>query len=392
MAYTAPTIGVAGLTIPTYDDVLNLFLDSFRNIYGQTVYLENDSADFQWISVLALALSDEMQLCQLEYNNRAPNFAIGAALDSLIKINGLTRKPATFSTCNVTLTGVAGTVITNGVVRDINGISWVLPGLVTIGVGGTVTVTATCSVIGTVNAIIGQITFILTPTAGWTSVNNLTPASVGQPIESDAQLRARQADSTEAPSITILAGTVAAIARTLNVTRYNVLENNTSVPDSFGNPPHSITSVIEGGADADVAQAIYLNRGIGAFTNGTTTVVVTDPNTGITMPISFSRPLALDIHVELGIHSLSSSFTSSTVDTIRTLILNYLNNLQIGEDITISALYAVAMLATPNIVNPTFTIRTLLAGIGSATGPTDIPVAFNQVSSAISSNIVINLF
>ena len=46
--------------------------------------------------------------------------------------------------------GEAGTLITNGSVKDANGIIWNLPAQVTIGIDGTVIATATCSVAGAV--------------------------------------------------------------------------------------------------------------------------------------------------------------------------------------------------------------------------------------------------
>src|SRR5262249_33866880 len=144
VSYTPPQITASGLSVPSYNDILQLLMSDYRSIYGQTVYLGLDSPDYQWISVVSLALNDAMQAAVLDYNNRSPLFAIGAALDSLVKINGLTRKLATFSLCPVVLTGIPGTVIINGICVDVNGNKWDLPSVVTIGVGGTSTVIATC--------------------------------------------------------------------------------------------------------------------------------------------------------------------------------------------------------------------------------------------------------
>src|ERR1039458_2363494 len=172
MAYAPPSIGPAGLIIPSYNDILAYLLAQFRQIYGQNVYLGNDSADYQNISVYALKMSDTMKAIQLVYGNRGPLTGIGAALDGLVKLNGIARKPATYSTCEVTLTGTPGAIIAGGIVQDQNGIFWDLPAGVTIGGGGSVTVTATCESIGAIQATPGQLSIISTPTAGWTSVTN----------------------------------------------------------------------------------------------------------------------------------------------------------------------------------------------------------------------------
>lgn len=388
--YFPPFIGIAGLSIPSYNQILNYLIGQFQTAYGQTVYLGNDSADLQFISILALAMSDSMQALQLEYSNRGPNFAIGAALDSLVKINGLIRKLASFSTCPVTLTGTPGAVITNGIVSDVNGIQWALPPSVVISSGGTSTVLATCAVPGTIDAQIGQITGIFTPTAGWTSVTNAIAATVGQPVETDAQLRARQAVSTELPSITMLAGTVAAIAATEGVTRYFVEENPTGATDANGCPPHSITAVVEGGTDLDVATAIFDNRGIGCLTNGSTTVTVTDPNTGLSMPIGFDRPTNTPIFVIVNAHLLPGG-TSGTIAAMQAAVTNYLNSLQIGELVSYGALIAEAMSVNNNLSVPIVSVHSLFFAITpTPTTTVDIVLAFNAVAQGISANVIVN--
>lgn len=387
MTYVPPQITAAGLSIPSYADILDNLTEQYKSIYGQTVYLGNDSADFQWISVLSLMASDVMKGIQLAVTNRAPNFAIGAALDSLVKNNGLVRKLATNSIVSLLVTGTPGAVINNGVATDVNGNKWDLPAIVTIGAGGSVTVTATCETAGAINALAGQVNAIATPVAGWTSVTNPNPAVVGQPIETDAQLRERQALSVELPSQTLLSGTIAAIAATAGVTRYKVLENATGAVDAFGNPPHSVTAVVEGGTDAAVAQAIYDNRGIGPLmnptsTSGATTVNIVDPNTGIVTPVGFSRPTYQQIYVTINAHLLTGG-TTATITAIQTAITNYLNDLQIGETVSFSGLMAIAMNVNPDLTNPIVLIEGLF--LGTAPNPTasvDLVMNFYQVAQA----------
>jgi len=379
-AYVAPSISSAGLTIPTYNAILNYLISAYQNIYGQNVYLANDSWDYQFLSILALKINDAMQGLQLEYNNRSPVTAIGSALDSLVKLNGLSRKSASYSTCIVILTGTVGAVITNGVVTDVNGFNWSLPSSITIGVGRTVSVTAICQTIGAVTALPGNISNIATPQAGWTSVTNAVAAVVGQPVETDSQLRARQFLSTKMASHTMLSGTIAAIAAVANVTRYNVVENNTNSYDLYGNPPHSVTAVVEGGLDLDIATAIFFNRGLGCYTNGTTSISVTDPDTGVAMTIRFYRPTYVPIYVSVGVHQLPG-YTTATKATIQSQIALYLNSLQIGEGLTISALYGAALSAMPDITRPLFSVQSLKAGLTSSpSGTTDISISFNQVT------------
>lgn len=392
MSYSPPAVSSAGLSVPTYTDILNYLIEQAQQIYGPGEYLGNDSALYQLLSVIALMEADAMQAAILSYNNRSPVSAIGAGLDGLLKLNGLARKSASYSTCAVALTGTPGAVIQNGIVGDVNGSKWDLPAELTIPGGGTLNVTAICEKVGAINANVGELSIIQTPTAGWISVTNAAAATPGQPVETDSQARARQAISTELPSISMLAGTIAAIAATPGVSRYSILENPTGSADSNGNPAHSITCVVEGGLDADIAMAIYQNRSIGCYTNGTTTVNVTDPNNAnIIMPMRFSRPVVVPIYVTLGAHP-GAGYTSATTDAIKAAIAAYLNSLQIGQQVAISALNYVAMSVAGNIASPSFAIESLTAGTAPApVGTSDIAIAFDHVSSGSIANVTINL-
>lgn len=391
MAYAAPTIGAQGLTVPSYSDILSDLLAQYQTIYGYNVYLGVDSPDYQWISVVAAKMADVMSAVQLAYNARSPLTAIGAALDGIVKLNRIARKVASYSTCAVILSGTPGAVVVNGVCKDSNGYLWSLPAAgVTIGAGGTVTVTATCQTAGNIGADPATLTGIATPAAGWVAVTNSVTAVPGLPVESDAALRARQSISAALSSKTMLDGTIAAIAETAGVTRYSVVENATGTTDGDGNPAHSITCIVEGGADADVAQAIYGNRGIGPLTNGTTSVTVTGA-TGESIPIGFSRPSYSSIYVSLSVHALSG-YTTATTTAIQAAIAAYLNSLQIGETVVLSELYGAALTVRPNPDAPMFSIRALTLGTSATpTGTSDLTLAFNAVAQGVAANVVVTM-
>lgn len=398
MAYSPPVITAAGLSVPLFPDIQDSLTNTFQTIYGATTYLGNDAADFQWISAVALKLNDAMQLCVLSYNARSPLTAIGADLDGVCKINGIARLPATPSTVSMVLTGTQGKPVNNAVIQDINGILWNLPSTVTIGSGGTVTVTATCQQSGPISANENTITSPVGGfTAGWTGVTNPSAAVVGTAVESDSAFRARQSISVAIPSSTRLAGTTSEVEAVPGVTRTNILENQTSVTDAFGNESHSLTCVVEGGTDLAVATAIFDNRGIGPNTQGATAtsmtiVPVTDPNSGNVTDIGFIRPTYVPIYVILSIHGLTSEFTSATQTAIITAVAAYLNDLEIGEEVTQSALYGVALSVMPDLTRPYFSIRALTLGTSaSPSGTSDITLEFFQVAQGNINNVSITV-
>ncbi|EHU9228271.1 baseplate J/gp47 family protein, partial [Salmonella enterica] len=234
------------------------------------------------------------------YNSFSPSSGFGAALSNNVKINGLRRRGATHSTVDVVLTGIAGTTISNGSVKDDNNIVWNLPPSVTIGMGDSVTVTATCTSGGAVAAPAGTVSIINTPTRGWRAVTNLAAATVGCPPEKDAELRVRQAVSVANASVTPFDAVDGALAALEGVTRYRLYENDTGKTNNLGLPPHSIAAIVEGGDATRIAQTLRGKKGQGVRTFGTTTITVPDKY-GNPQDISFSRPVDVPVYVSIRI-------------------------------------------------------------------------------------------
>ena len=299
MAYFAPYIDATGFHFPTYQDIVDDIVAGAKSIFGNDIYLENDSADYQLISIFALKTYDTMQAMAMAYNSRSPATAVGVGLDAVVKINGIARKAGSRSTADVVITGTAYTQIVNGSVKDANDVVWNLPANVSIPTGGTITVTATCSEVGPVAAGAGEINKINTPTYGWLSVTNPAAAVIGTETETDSELRVRQTESVAGPSQTMLAGTYAAIKAIDNVQRLAVYENDTNISvvdplNPYGLPAHSVACVVEGGDAQSIADAILRHKGIGCATYGSISETVVDQG-GWSNTIYFSRPTAVPV-------------------------------------------------------------------------------------------------
>ena len=388
MSYFAPFIDASGPHFPTYNDILSMLIEEAQSIFGTDIYLGTDSQDYQSLSIFALALNDTNNAAQLAYNQRGPLTAIGTGLDSVIKINGMARKVPSYSTCVLTLTGIPNSIIENCVAYDGTN-RWSLPVVAFDSVGNAST-TATCQVLGAVNAAIGTITQIATPTIGWLTVTNAVAAVAGQPVELDSSVKSRQAISTALPSETLLAGTIGAIASIQGVTRSAVFENDTDSVDSNGNPAHSITCVVEGGTDQAVALAIYNNKGPGCNPNGTHSVTINDPTYGFPKVIGFYRPTYTQIYATVHLHPLTG-WTASMLTNVQNALVAYLNGLQFGEEVTLSALYFAAVATMVNPLAPNFSIDLLTIGTSLGTQSAgNIAIAFNAVAQTIASQIVVS--
>ncbi|MGH8786839.1 MAG: baseplate J/gp47 family protein [Cupriavidus necator] len=387
---TAPTINAAGITAPTYAEILEYLKAQYRSIYGPDVYLEADSQDGQLLAVFASSINDANAVAITIYNSFSPATAQGAALSSNVKINGINRHASSYSTVDLLLVGQAGTTITNGVAKDGNGVKWALPTSVTIPPAGEITVTATCQTIGAMSAPAGSITQIGTPTLGWQTVTNPSDAAAGAPVEPDAALRQRQTVSTALPSLTVLDGIIGAVASLTGVTRWAAYENDTDATDANGIPEHSISLVVEGGDATAIAQAIANKKTPGSGTYGTTSVVVLDVY-GRPITIRFYRPSNAAITATANIKALAG-YSTQVGDGIKQAISDYVNGVAIGGGLSGSVEWADAITAANSVGGGvTFKLTGLtLSGPGGG-GTPDVALAFNQAASCTPADITLNV-
>lgn len=378
MAYRAPYVDATGLHIPTYQDILDDMIESHKLIYGNDVYLEPDSQDYQYISIHALKVFDCMQLLEIIWHNRSPKTSVGSGLDSVVKINGIKRKKASHSTVDLVLTGEVGAEVVKGVAVDESDNKWNLPDKVVF-VTPTITVTAVAAELGAVKALAHEINKISTPTKGWISVDNPAAAIPGQPIETDEILRARQSVSVATPSLSMLDSLYAGVAAIDNIQRFEVYENDTNITNADTIPAHSVCVVAEGGLDTDIAQVIYKRKGPGTGTYGDKHVEIT-ANNGAPVDIKFFRAKKKPIYVSMKVKKLTD-FTKDIENAIKSNIIEYLDTLKIGQEVYATPLWAAASKSMQDLKSPSFAITELKLGESQSSQTLQtVNVAFNEVA------------
>jgi uncharacterized phage protein gp47/JayE len=325
-----------------YADIYQYFIDLAKSVFGEDIYIAPDSQDGQLLAGFAKAVYDQVLVAEAIYNSFSPAYAQSDALSRNVKINGIQRRAATYSTAEVLIIGQVGTTITNGQVGDALNQVWLLPDSVIVPIAGEITVTATARDIGAIVADANTITKILTPARGWQSVNNPAAATPGVGVETDAELRIRQTYSVALPAKTVFASTLGAVASVDGVSRYAGYENKEDETDDNGIPPHSIAIVVEGGDDQDIGDAIAAKKTPGTGTYGTTSVDTYDTE-GILNVIDFFRPTIVPINVEITINPFVG-YSSDYIPLIQESVANYINSLPIGTDVYITKLYTPAYL------------------------------------------------
>jgi uncharacterized phage protein gp47/JayE len=383
---TAAWIDATGIHTQSYQTILTYLTGKYQTIYGNDVYVGNDAQDAQMIGVFALALSDANSMAVASYNSFSPTTAQGVGLSSNVKINGIQRLIPTNSTADLLLVGQVGKPVTNGIVSDENSNQWALPSSITFPISGQITVTATCTTPGAINAAAGTINQIENIQQGWQSAVNIEAANPGQPVEQDPALKARQAQSTMIPSQTVLDGITGAVEAVLNVTRVKGYQNATSSVDANGAPPNSLYMVVEGGDVNQIASVIAVKKTLGAPTYGTTTITVPD-NRGGTDQISFFVRTDASISGVINITPLAGYVDADGASAIASLVA-FINALPIGATIVLTELYGPAY----DTGIATYKISSIqICRTGNALGSVDIQLAFNEAATADNTTFTVNV-
>lgn len=311
-----PTIDGTGFNRFGLAAWLDLLTTEYTSIYGDAVDLAADSPDGQWLGILAEHFADLEGLLETGYDGRSLAGAVGAGLSRLARLIGITRQAAQKSTAPITITGTAATNIPAGSLigsaSDPTLPNFETTTLLTIGGGGTVTGTARCLEAGAVNVVAGDLTVIKTQIPGWTSVTNTSAATPGRQVETDARLRVRYAESVAKPSQSMVDSLRAAIADLDGVDDVAVYENDTGATDSKGLPAHSINVIVDGGADADIANAIWTQASMGVTKVGAVEETIVDSQ-GNDQTMRWDLPADVNVYITVVLNRTPTSFETDSI-------------------------------------------------------------------------------
>lgn len=308
-------IDSTGLNLESLTDIITQLEDGFKAIYGTNINIDANSPDGQMINLFAQAKVDLLECIAQVYASFDPDQAAGSVLDQRLSINGIKRRGATFTRVNVVVTTdrvltLQGkdTSATPFRISDGSGTEFVLEETATLAVGANTKIFSAVNA-GNVQTLLNTLTTIETITLGVLSVNNPTsPITRGVDEETDTEVKIRRRQSVSLPALGALNATQAALFAVDGVTDAIVYENTSSVTDSNGIPAHSIWAIVDGGTDANVADAIYSKRNAGCGMKGSETVSITQAN-GVPFVVKFDRPVYEDLYMSLTITSKDAAHT-----------------------------------------------------------------------------------
>jgi len=222
---------------------------------------------------------------------------------------------------------------------------------------GTVTAIST----GPIQALAGTLNQIITPTPGWTRVENFADATKGADAETDASFRTRRVAALLGSGSATLEAIRGALLTITSVTQAIVFENVTDVTDVNGRPPHSVEALVVGGVDQEIFDELFNKKSAGIETFGSTSGTSVDSQ-GNSHTISFSRPTTISIYLELDL-TVDANYPADGDTQVQTRVLAYGDALQIGEDVIVNPVLIASFADVPGITD-------VVVRIGTAPSPT----------------------
>jgi len=350
--------------------------DAYKLVFGDNIDVSSQSVFGQLIGIHSEREADLWEQSEFVYNAFYPSTAQGVQLSNVVTLNGITRQEATKSTVTITCSGTDGTVLPIGSIVSTSDTKeqFVSISAGTIS-GGSVAIAFESVNDGAIEALSGTLTVIDTPIFGWTSANNINDAVLGQNEETDAELRERRVQSTQALGQNLVDSLFGQLLDLDDVTGALVISNGTDSTDANGIPPHQFLTVIEGGDIEEIANTIWLNTPQGIASYGSLTEVIIDSQ-GFTQNILYSRPAEIDIFFKVTIVTDASEYPVTGDTDVQEAIAAYGNaNFGIADDVILSQFYT-AINTVPGIISIDLRIGLLV----SPTGTSNLPIDVEEIS------------
>lgn len=199
-----------------------------------------------------------------------------------------------------------------------------------------VPVYATSTTYASRESLSGQVTSIRTSTLGWRGVTNPYYIAPSLGVESDENYR-RRGKLKQLSSYGKYNSILMAIKTVSGVVYENVQQNTSSNTTNSGITNNGVAITVMGGNEDDIALAIFNSISEGIETSGDIEKLVKDIN-GFEHPIRFSRPKIVPLEISMSLVTYPNFPTNGNA-RIRQAIVEWFNNLNVGEDIHYSRLY-----------------------------------------------------
>ena len=394
-------ITAAGVSIPQAVDIRTGVLADTNQAFGGELDVVTPSTPQ---AHLADNLTDNIMAANAAIANVVamvdPATSSGRYQDAIGRIYFFDRKGATASVVQALCNGQVGVTMPAGqLAQDDAGNIWVSDNPATFDATGQATIQFSCQTTGPIELGIGELTKIAQLYPGWDAITNESPASVGSDVESRSAFEIRRQESIAKNgrgTVPAIRAEVWGVDGVLDVFAYDNFTNAAILYGStnYSIKPHSIYVAVVGGANSDIAQAIWRKKDGGCDLNGNTSVIVQDTD-GYSFPypeytITFNRPASTPVNFAVQIAN-SPALPSTIIQDVKDAITatftgeNGAQRARIGGKIFASNFYAAVAQISP-------AVSILQIKVGLSTANLDsVDIGIDQSPTIDDANITVTL-
>lgn len=316
-----------GVIVPDTSDLLAQVQTEYKTVFGADLVVTPDTPQGVLSTAEALARAQEVRNNAAVANQLNPNIAGGIFLDSIMALMGVQRTPATQTIVpGVTLTGVAGTVISAGTQAQTAAMD-LFASLATVVLesDGTATVDFASVEFGPIVCAANTLTQVVTNVLGWETINNTNAGVLGSTTQSDQATRAYRNNTLAFQGVGLSVAITSALYNVPGVKSGGVAyrENYTDADltiDGIFLLKNSVWACVRGGSDLDIAAALLENKSTGSNWNGDVEIDLIEPTGGQTYTVKFDRPTEIPILVKVTSAGDSAAIKQAVLDYAAGLI------------------------------------------------------------------------
>ena len=385
----------AGPVAPEESAILAGVLADLNTAFGGGMNTDLRTPQGQWAQTCAAIIGGKNSEVLAMFNGFDPRYSTGRMQDALGYIYYLERDPARPTSVNVIITGLPGTVVPAGAkAQATDGRVYGQVGAVTIGGGGSSPAVYQCLENGPIPCPAGSLNKIYQAIPGWDTITNPTDGTPGNDVETPQAFEQRRRASVALNARAIVDSIQAAVLETPNVLDAYTIENpegNSVIIGGKTLAANSIYVCVSGGADADIARAIWSKKPPGCNYVGDTAVAVADVDGGYDTPpiytVRFERPDDLTIYFAVTIQG-GDDVPSDYASQIDTAVYNAFYGLDGGTRARIgSTLYALRYYSAITALGSW--ARVVSIRIGTAPSPSGDSVSVGIDKRPVTSNAAI---
>ena len=372
----------------------------FRVAFGADIDLSPETPQGRLVALITTERAGVININAANANQINLDYCTGLFLDAVGAFFTVQRIGATSTRVLATVTGVSGAVIpANSLVRTDDNDKYYAENDITIPSGGSITSYFLSSEDGPIPCDTGTLTTIVSATSGWDSISNPAPATIGRNSEADVIFRARIKNSRYSGRgfLQDIKTGIESVDDILSSFVYDNGLSTTVVYDGITIDGHSIVAVVDGGADVDVAQAIFDQKdaGCGYTTIATQDVTqnITDGAYGVSYPVTFNRPDEKQIEVEITVKNQEYSGEDLEQEVIEAILLwsiggvDGVDGMRIGFDVSPFEIAAAVSASIPSIY-----VKVCKIDISGGTPvASEIEITSSEVGRVIESNITVTV-